>query len=62
MTMLVQSASRSAGLAKNSRQWPSPFSKLPAMTAMFGYTTVQTRSANTGERERQTFSRVALFH
>ena len=36
MTMLVHSASRSAGLRMNSRQWPSPSSKLPAITAMFG--------------------------
>ena len=36
ITMLVRSASRSAGLAMNSRQWPSPFSKLPAITAAFG--------------------------
>ena len=36
MTMLVRSASRSAGLAMNSRQCPSPFSKLPATTAAFG--------------------------
>jgi len=48
MTMLVHSASRSAGLAANSRQCPSPFSKLPAITAAFGYTTVHSKQQNHG--------------
>ena len=36
MTRLVHNASRSAGLAANSRQCPNPFSKLPTMTATLG--------------------------
>src|SRR5688572_15005497 len=48
MMSVLFSASRSAGLARNSRQCCRPPSKLPNITAALGYTTDQSSSARTG--------------
>ena len=61
ITSVLQSASRSAGLAANARQSSSPRAKLPTITETLGSTTLHARSASMIERrdDESSFHRVS---